>query len=96
MVRVEEPEPLIEAGLNPPLVTPRREVVLAIHAQAHVPVKPLSGVTFTVNVVDSPGLTICAGGLTAIEKSAVPGSTVIVRVGGLGRSCRPRRSPSAR
>jgi hypothetical protein len=29
-------------------------------------------------------VTICAGGLTAIEKSAVAGVTVIVRVGGLG------------
>jgi hypothetical protein len=37
-----------------------------------------------VNVVDWPGVTDCAEGLTAIEKSAVGGVTVMVRVGGLG------------
>ena len=42
------------------------------------------GVTVTVNVVAWPGVTTCAGGLAAIEKSGVSGLTVIVRVGGLG------------
>ena len=42
------------------------------------------GVTVTVKVVDWPGMTSCAGGLTAIEKSGVADVTVIVRVGGLG------------
>ena len=42
------------------------------------------GVTVTVKVVDWPGTTSLADGLTAIEKSGVVGMTVIVRVGGLG------------
>ncbi len=48
------------------------------------PVKPLRGVIVTVNVVDWPGRTTFDAGLTAIEKSALGGSTVMVRVGGLG------------
>jgi len=37
-----------------------------------------------VKVAESPGKTACDTGLTAIEKSALSGNTVIVRVGGLG------------
>ena len=37
-----------------------------------------------MKVVELPGTTSCADGLTAMSKSAVAGSTVMVRVGGLG------------
>jgi hypothetical protein len=84
MVSVEEPEPLIEAGLNPPLAMPVGNPDSLPTLRLTVPVKPVTGVTVTVNVVDWPGVTSCPGGLTAIEKSAVGGVTVIVRVGGLG------------
>jgi hypothetical protein len=84
MVRVEEPEPLIEGGLKPPLVTPVGKGDSLSTVRATDPEKPVMGVTVTMNVVAWPGATICAGGLAVIEKSAVVGVTVIVRVGGLG------------
>jgi hypothetical protein len=84
MVRVEEPEPVIEAGLKPPLVTPDGKGDSLSTVRVTGPAKPVMGVTVTVNVVAWPGLTICAGGLAVIEKSGVGGVTVIVRVGGLG------------
>ena len=84
MVRVEEPEPVMEAGLKPPLVTSVGNAASLPTARLTVPPNPLSGETVTVNVLDPPGATSRAEGLTAIEKSAVAGSTVIVRVGGLG------------
>jgi hypothetical protein len=84
MVSVEEPEPVIEAGLKPPLLMPLGNPDSLPTLRLTFPVNPVSGVTVTVNVVDCPGVTTLAGGLTAIEKSAVGGVTVIVRVGGLG------------
>jgi hypothetical protein len=45
---------------------------------------PLCGVTFTVNLALWPGLTVTAEGLTSMEKSAVRGRTVTVRMGGEG------------
>ena len=84
MLRVEEPEPLIEAGLNPALVMPLGKPASLATLKFTGPLNPLRGVTVTVNVADSPGMTSCAAGPTAIEKSAVVGRTVIVRVGGLG------------
>src|SRR5215467_116085 len=84
MVSVEEPEPVIEAGLKPPLVTPVGNPDSLPTLKLTVPLNPEAGVTLTVKVVDWPGLTVCAAGLTTIEKSAAAGVTVIVRVGGLG------------
>ena len=84
MVSVEEPEPVIEAGLKPPLVTPVGKGDSLSTVRVTGPAKPVMGVTVTVNVVVWLGVTTCAGGLAAIEKSGVGGVTVIVRVGGLG------------
>src|SRR5262249_30512553 len=44
----------------------------------------LRAATVTVNVADWPGRTARDEGVTAIAKSGLGGSTVIVRVGGLG------------
>jgi hypothetical protein len=41
-------------------------------------------VTVTVKVVNWPGMTAFDEGLTPIEKSGLGGSTVMVRVGGVG------------
>ena len=81
---VEEPPVLIDAGLKPPLVIPVGKPDSLPTLKFTVPVKPLRGVTVTVYAVSPPGNTSCAGGPTAIEKSEVVGSTVIVRVGGFG------------
>ena len=84
IVRVEEPEPLMTAGLKPPLVMPVGNGFSLPTLKFTVPVNPLTGVTVTVKAVDPPGTTSCAAGPTVIEKSGVVGSTVIVRVSGLG------------
>ena len=84
MVRTEEPEPLIEDGLKPPLVIPLGNPDSLPTLRLTFPLNPLRDVTVTVKVADWPGMTACEEGLTAIEKSAVAGSTVIVRVDGLG------------
>jgi hypothetical protein len=84
IVKVDDPEPEIEAGVKPPLVTPLGNPDSLPTLRLTVPVNPLRGETVTVKVVDWPGLTAFEEGLTVIEKSAVDGSTVIVRVGGLG------------
>ena len=57
MVRVEEPEPLIEAGLKPPLVTPDGKGDSLSTVRVTGPAKPVMGVTVTVNVVAWPGVT---------------------------------------
>ena len=84
MVSVEEPPVLIDAGLKPPLVIPVGKPDSLPTLKFTVPVKPLRGVTVTVYVVPPPGTTSCAAGPTVMEKSGLVGSTVIVRVGGLG------------
>jgi hypothetical protein len=85
MVSVEEEPPvLIDAGLKPPLVIPVGKPDSLPTLKFIVPVKPLRGVTVTVYVVFPPGTTSCAAGPTVMEKSGLVGSTVIVRVGGLG------------
>jgi len=84
MVRVDDPEPVIEDRLKPPLVMSLGNPDSLPTLRLTAPVNPLRGVTVTVKVVDWPGITACEEGLTAIEKSALGGSTVIVRVGGLG------------
>ena len=86
MVSVEEPPVLIDAGLKPPLVIPVGKPDSLPTLKFTVPVKPLRGVTVTVYVVPPPGTTSCAAGPTVMEKSGLAGggSTVIVRVGGLG------------
>jgi hypothetical protein len=84
MVSVDEPEPVIVAGLKPPLVTPVGNPDSLPTPRVTVPVKPVTGATLTVKVVDCPGVTELEGGLVVIEKSGVVGATVIVRVSGLG------------
>jgi hypothetical protein len=84
MVSVEDPEPLIDAGLNPPLVTPVGKPDSLLTLRLTVPAKPVTGVTVTLNVADWPGVTVFEGGPAVIEKSALAGVTVIVRVSGLG------------
>ena len=81
---VEEPPVLIDGGLKPPLVTPVGKPDSLSTLKFTVPVKPLRGATVTVYVVSPPGNTSCAAGPTVMEKSGLVGSTVIVRVGGLG------------
>jgi len=83
-VSVEEPPVLIDAGLKPPLVIPVGKPDSLPTLKFTVPVKPLSGVTATVYVASPPGTTSRATGPTVMEKSGLVGSTVIVRVGGLG------------
>ena len=84
IVSVEEPPVVIDGGLKPPLVIPVGKPFSLSTLKFTVPVKPLSGVTVTVYVVDPPGITSCAVGLTVMSKSGLVGSTVIVRVGGFG------------
>src|SRR5262245_37377868 len=84
MVSVEEPEPLIDAGLNPPLVIPVGNPLTLPTLRFTELLNPLREVTVTVKVADWPGTTATDMGLTTIEKSAVDGSTVTVRVDGLG------------
>ena len=81
---VEVPPVLIDGGLKLPLVTPVGKPHSLPTLKSTVPVKPLSGVTLTVYVVDPPGTTSCAAGPTVMSKSGLVGSTVIVRVGGFG------------
>ena len=83
-VNVDDPEPEIEDGLKPPLVIPLGNPFSLPTLRFTAPLNPVSGETVTVNVVDWPGLTACEEGLTAMEKSGLVGSTVIVRVAGLG------------
>jgi len=84
IVSVEEPPVLINGGLKPPLVIPVGKPFSLPTLKFTVPVKPLRGLMVTVYVVSSPGNTSCAGGPTVMSKSGLVGSTVIVRVGGLG------------
>jgi len=83
-VNVDDPEPEIEDGLKPPLVIPLGNPFSLPTLRFTAPLNPVSGETVTVNVVDWPGLTACEEGFTAMEKSGLVGSTVIVRVAGLG------------
>jgi len=83
-VNVDDPEPEIEDGLKPPLVIPLGNPFSLPTLRFTAPLKAASGETVTVDVVDWPGLTACEEGLTAMEKSGLVGSTVIVRVAGLG------------
>jgi hypothetical protein len=83
-VSVEEPPVLIDAGLKPPLVIPVGKPNSLPTLKFTIPVKPLRGVTVTVYVVSPPGFTSCAAGLTVMSKLGLVGSTVIIRVGGLG------------
>ena len=84
IVNIDDPEPMIEDGVKPPLVIPLGNPFSLPTLRVTVPLNPLRGETVTVKVFDWPGMTACEEGLTAIEKSGLVGSTVIVRVGGLG------------
>ena len=84
IVSVEKPPVLIDAVLKPPLVTPVGKPDSLPTLKFTVPVKPLRGVTVTVYVASPPGTTSCAAGPTVMLNSGLVGSTVIVRVGGLG------------
>jgi len=83
-VRVDDPEPTIEGGLNPPLLTPIGNPDSLATLRFTVPLNPLNRFTVTVNVEKPPGVSACAEGPTLSEKSGVDGVTLIVRVGGLG------------
>lgn len=84
IVRVDVPLPLIEVGLKPTFVIPVGNPDSLPTLRFTAPLNPDSGVTVTVKVVDCPGSTVFADGLTEMSKSALAGSTVMVRVGGLG------------
>ena len=84
IVRVDEPLPEIEDGLKPPLVIPVGNPDSLPTLRVTGPLNPLRGVTVTLNVLDWPGITVFAEGLTEMSKSALAGRTVMVRVGGLG------------
>jgi hypothetical protein len=85
IVSVEVPlPPAIDAGLKPPLVTPVGKPFSLLTLKLTVPVNPLFGITVTVKVADWPGRIACAEGPAIMSKSGLVGSTVIVRVGGLG------------
>src|SRR5262245_27522577 len=84
IVSVEVPDPAIEAGLNPALVIPAGKPDSLPTVRLTVLANPLCGVTVTVKLALCPGLTVTAEGLTAMEKSALCGSTVTVRMGGEG------------
>src|SRR5205823_3653654 len=75
IVRLEGPDPLIEAGLKPPLLTPVGNPDSLPTLRLTEPVKPLCGVTVYAAV--PPGTTCCADGPTVIEKSGPGGVTVI-------------------
>ena len=84
IVRVEEPPPVIDGGLKPPLVIPVGNPDSLPTLRLTAPPNPLTAATETVKVADWPGKTAFDEGLTVIEKSALGGRTVTVRVGGLG------------
>jgi hypothetical protein len=85
IVRVEDPPvPAIDDGLKPALVMPDGNPVSLPTLRLIAPTEPATDATATLKVVDWPGTTDFDEGLTAIEKSALGGRTVIVRVGGLG------------
>jgi len=84
IVSVDEPAPLIEEGLKPPLVIPEGNPDSLPTLRVTGPLNPLREVTVTLNVVYWPGSTVFAEGFTEISKSALAGKTVMVRVGGLG------------
>jgi hypothetical protein len=69
MVRVEEPEPSIEAGLKPPLVTPdgKGDSLSTVRVWFR---KPVMGVTVTVNVVAGSGDNLCGQARGDQSKSA--------------------------
>jgi hypothetical protein len=57
MVRVEEPEPMMEAGLKPALLKPLGNPDSLPTLRLTEPLKPLTGVTVTVNAAAPPGTT---------------------------------------
>ena len=74
MLRVEVPETLKEAGLNVAAAPAGRPVTL----NTTVPPKPLLVVTPTVKLVPTLAVTLCDGGVAAIEKSLTLSVTVAV------------------
>src|SRR6185437_2070403 len=77
IVRVDDPEPLMVAGLKPALLTPVGNPDSLPTLRLTVPAKPLCGVTVTVYAADPPGMTSRVDGPTMIEKSGLVGVTVI-------------------
>ena len=84
IVSVDDPEPLIVAGLKPALVMPLGNPDSLSTLRLTGPLNPLTGFTVTVYVAEPPGNTSLAASVTEIEKFGELGLTVIVRVGGLG------------
>ena len=83
---VEEPEAVIEAGLNEAEAPAGRPLAVS----DTLPVKPVPAVTTAEKEVLPPGEIVLEAGEADIEKSG-GALTVIVRVGGLG-SVRPALS----
>ena len=52
MVNVDDPEPVIEDGVKPPLVIPLGNPLSLSTLRVIAPLNPLRGETVTVNVVD--------------------------------------------
>src|SRR5690349_15641244 len=75
-VRVDEPEPAMDAGLNLPVAPLGKPVTLS----DTVPVNPFTAVTETAYVVLPPADTVCDAGDTATEKSGVRTLTAKVTV----------------
>lgn len=77
MFSVDDPDPVIEAGVNEPVAPVGSPLTLS----ATVPVKPVPAVTVAVYEVPLPWGTGCEAGEAVKEKF---GDTVMVRVGGFG------------
>jgi len=77
IVRVDDPEPAMEGGLKPALLTPVGNPDSLPTLRLTAPVKPVCEVTVTVYAADPPGMTSCADGPTVIVKSGLVGVTVI-------------------
>ena len=95
IVSVEEPEPLMDAGLKPALLTPVGNPDSLPTLRLTGPVKPLTGVTVTVKLVAPPGTTCCPPARRDGEVGVVGVTVILTAWAGSGPSCHSRRSVSA-
>ena len=94
IVRVAEPAPVIEAGLNPPLEIAVGKPFSLPTLRVMVPLNPLKAWVLTVKVADWPGVTVYDEGVTVMEKSGPPVAPKWSASAGWDQSCRCYRSPS--
>jgi hypothetical protein len=94
MVSIELPPPVIDDGLNPPLVIPMVKLDSLPTLRFNMPLNPASDVTVTVKVAAGPGTTCAAIGLTTIEKSRVDGQRRSGALADSSRYCQSCRSRS--